>query len=81
MLDEERAACSAMLAALAGSDKAFIFISGTSLLSERTDGDWSEHSYAEDDVFVPRRQVAPRLEIESMVRAAAATGVRAMVIR
>lgn len=81
MLDDERRVAAAMLAALAGTNKCFVFTSGTSLLSEPTAGDWSENSFAEDDIFVPRRQVAPRFETESMVRAAAATGVRAIVVR
>jgi nucleoside-diphosphate-sugar epimerase len=81
MLEHERAVTSAFLERLRGSGKAFIFTSGTSLLSERTDGDWTEKNYGEDDAFVPRRQIAPRLEIENMVRAAAAQGIRAMCVR
>lgn len=81
MLEEERRVCADLLKAILGTGKAFLFTSGTSLLSEPTQGDWSENSFAEDDIFVPRRQVAPRLEIENMVRAAASHGVRAMVVR
>lgn len=81
MLEEEEAACSAMLRALAKSGKAFIFTSGTSLLSQPTNGEWSEDSFSEYDDFLPRRQVAPRRAIETMVRVAAHYGVRAMVVR
>ena len=81
MLEDEQRVVSAMLRNLEGSNKPFIFTSGTSLLSERTDGDWSENTYAEDDTFPPRRQIAPRLEIENMVRASAARGIRSLCIR
>lgn len=81
MLEEEEAACSAMLRVLAKSGKAFIFTSGTSLLSQPTNGEWSEDSFSEYDDFLPRRQVAPRRAIETMVRVAAHHGVRAMVVR
>jgi nucleoside-diphosphate-sugar epimerase len=81
MLEQERDLTSAMLERLQSTGKAFIFTSGTSLLSERTDGDWTEKNYGEDDAFVPRRQIAPRLDTENMVRGAAAKGVRAMCIR
>jgi nucleoside-diphosphate-sugar epimerase len=81
MLEEEEAACSAMLRALAKSGKAFIFTSGTSLVSQPTEGAWSEDSFSEYDDFLPRRQVAPRRAIETMVRVAAHYGVRAMVVR
>lgn len=81
MLDEERAVLSEFLRVLRGTGKALIFTGGTSLLSQRTDGDWLELNYGEDDAFLPRRQIAPRLEIENMVRAGASDGVRAMVVR
>jgi nucleoside-diphosphate-sugar epimerase len=81
MLDEEFRVVSALLDALEGTGKAFIFTSGTSLMSIPTDGDWDERSFAEDEPFEPRRQIAPRLEVEALVRGAAARGVRAMVVR
>lgn len=81
MLEDELRTVEAMLTALAGTGKTFIFTSGTSLMSIPTNGDWIENNYAEDEPFVPRRQIAPRLDIENRVRAAAAAGVRAMVIR
>jgi nucleoside-diphosphate-sugar epimerase len=81
MLEEEEAFCSAALRALAKSGKAFIFTSGTSLVSQPTEGAWSDDSFSEYDDFLPRRQVAPRRAIETMVRVAAHYGVRAMVVR
>ncbi|WP_340317905.1 NAD-dependent epimerase/dehydratase family protein [Rhizorhabdus argentea] len=81
MLEDERRVVGAMLDRLKGSGKAFIFTGGTSLLSRPTNGDWDENSYGEDDPFQPRRQIAPRLEIENMVRAASENGFRPMCIR
>jgi nucleoside-diphosphate-sugar epimerase len=81
MLEEEQRVVSAMLGALEGSGKAFIFTSGTSLMSIPTNGDWDERNFAEDEPFEPRRQIAPRLEVEKLVRDSAAKGVRGMVIR
>lgn len=81
MLEEEDRTMRAFIDRLAGTGKALIFTSGTSLLSEPTQGDWSENSFAEDEPFIPRRQVAERLQIENLVRAAQGAGVRAIVIR
>ena len=81
MLEGERRVVGAMLDAMRGTSKTFIFTSGTSLLSERTNGEWSENTYAEDDSFIPRRQIAPRLAIENMVREAHTRDVRAMCVR
>ena len=81
MLEEEASVVSAMLEALAGSGKTFLFTGGTSLLSERTDGDWSENSFAEDEPFAPRRQIAQRLDIENRVRAADGPGLRTLCLR
>lgn len=78
---EEHRVVSTLLELLKGSNKTFIFTGGASLLSIRTDGDWLDKTFAEDDEFVPRRQIAPRLEVEKMVRAAGGSGVRAMCIR
>ncbi len=81
MLEDEHRVISAMLARLAGTGKCFIFTSGTSLMSIPTGGDWDERSFAEDEPFEPRRQIAPRLEVERLVRDAGASGLRAMVVR
>jgi len=81
MLDEERRFVDTALSILAGSGKTFVFTGGTSLISERTDGAWSENSFAEDEPFEPRRQVAPRLESERAVREAGANGMRTVCLR
>lgn len=81
MLEDEERVTRIMLDALAGTGRCFIFTSGTSLMSIPTGGDWDERSFAEDEPFTPRRQIAPRLEIEKMVRDASGRGVRSMVIR
>ena len=81
MLEDERRFVDAALEALAGTGKTFLFTGGTSLISERTDGEWSEASFAEDDPFTPRRQIAPRLETERAVRAASGRGMRTVCLR
>lgn len=81
MLEDELRVVNALLDNIASTDKAFLFTSGTSLLSQRTDGGWNDNTYAEDDVFPPRKHIAPRLDIENMVRAASTRGIRAMCVR
>lgn len=81
MLEDERKVVETLLDSLAGTGKTFVFTSGTSLLSQRTDGDWSENTYAEDDPFPPRRQIAPRLEVENIVRQGALRNVRTVCVR
>lgn len=81
MLPEERAFIDNALRLLAGSGKTFVFTGGTSLLSEFTGGAWSERSFAEDEPFIPRRQIAARLETENAVRAAAGAGLRTLCLR
>lgn len=81
MLAEEHNFIQFVLQTLEDTGKIFVFTSGTSLLSERTNGDWIDTSYSEYDAFIPRRQLAPRLAIENMVREYARRGVKAMCIR
>lgn len=80
-LAEEYRVVSGMLDAMQGTGRCFILTSGTSLMSIRTDGDWDERSFAEDEPFVPRKQLASRLDAERLVRDAADRGIRAMVVR
>jgi nucleoside-diphosphate-sugar epimerase len=70
-----------LLDALESSGKRFIYTSGTGVLNHRTDGAWHEASYAEDDAFTPFPRVAARCDTENWVRAAAARGIHAMVVR
>lgn len=81
MLAEERLFVDMALRLLAGSGKTFLFTGGTSLLSEHTEGAWSENTFAEDEPFVPRRQLAPRLETENAVRAGSGPGLRTLCLR
>lgn len=82
MLEAEYETVSALLRGVSGLDHHFLFTSGTGLLSQRTDGAWSEDSFAEDDPFIPSKYIGFRLVTETLVRQAGSSGaVRAMVIR
>jgi nucleoside-diphosphate-sugar epimerase len=79
--EQEYDIVAALLKSYAGTHKGFIFTSGTGVLGQRTDGEWSQDSFAEDDEFVPSKYILRRRETELLTRAAATDGVRAMVIR
>lgn len=81
MLAEERSFVDRALLRLAATGKTFVFTGGTSLLSEFTLGDWSERSFVEDEPFVPRREIAARLDTENAVRAASDEGLRTLCPR
>jgi nucleoside-diphosphate-sugar epimerase len=72
-----------VLAAGSGtSQKTLIFTSGTGVLGVHApEGQWDQRSFAEDDEFTPPPWLALRVRTERRVRALAARGVRAMVIR
>lgn len=80
-LQPEHDVVRALLDSLTGTGKTFIFTSGTGVLAQRTDGAWSEDSFAEDDPFVPSKYVGFRCQTERLVRGAAERGIRSMVIR
>ena len=75
-----RGAAEAMVAALAGSGKTFIHTSGSSIIGTRARGELVEAVFDEDTPFTPTPQRAARVEIDTMVRAAAGNGVRTAVI-
>jgi nucleoside-diphosphate-sugar epimerase len=75
-----RAAVEAMLAALAGSGKAFIHTSGSSIVGTRAGGELREEVFDEDTPFTPSPTRAARVAIDNLVRGAADKGVRAIVI-
>ena len=75
-----RGAAEAIVGALAGSGKAFIHTSGSSIVGTRARGKLVEAVFDEDTPFTPTPQRAARVAIDAMVRAAAADGVRAAVI-
>jgi nucleoside-diphosphate-sugar epimerase len=80
--DEEWSVADALIGALEGSGKPFIMTSGTGVLSHETPlGEWRQETYAEDEPFTPPAWIALRVETENKVRAAAARGVRSMVVR
>jgi nucleoside-diphosphate-sugar epimerase len=82
LLEPEQKAVLQILAALEGSGKTFIFTSGTGVLAQRTNGDWSEDTFTEDEPFVPHKPLLMRVQTEELVRLAGKQrGVRAMVIR
>jgi nucleoside-diphosphate-sugar epimerase len=75
-----RVAVEAMLKALAGTRKTFVHTSGSSIVGTRAGGALVEAVFDEDTPFTPTPQRAPRVEIDRMVRSAAANGVRSIVI-
>jgi nucleoside-diphosphate-sugar epimerase len=79
--EAERVAVAELLDTLEGTEKTFVFTSGTGALIQRTAGAWSEDCFAEDDLFTVEPLAADRLAVEDMVRAAARRRIRAMVIR
>lgn len=79
--EQERDTISALLDAYQETGKTLVFTSGTGVLSQRTEGDWSDETFAEDDEFVTSKYITVRRETERLVRAAAQRGVRAMVMR
>lgn len=81
MLDEEKRVSETIVDVLAGSGRAFIFTSGTSLMSIPTGGLWDERTFAEGEPFEPKKQIAPRLINEAIVRHSANKRVRGIVIR
>lgn len=81
LLEPEHQAVSALLDAIEGKGKTFIFTSGAGVLGQRTEGAWSQDSFAEHDSFVPARTLIRRVETENLVRAAVDRGVRGIVIR
>jgi nucleoside-diphosphate-sugar epimerase len=77
----ERRAVEALVGALKGSGKRFVYTSGTAVLAQRADGDWTEESFAEDDPFERSAYAGARCDTEDLVRAAAAEGLRSNVVR
>lgn len=77
----ELEATKALLTALEGSGKTLLFLSGSGVLCQRTEGAWSAESFAEDDLFEPEPLAVARVEAEGLVRAASSHGTRGIVIR
>jgi nucleoside-diphosphate-sugar epimerase len=77
----ELEAMKALLAALEGSGKTLLFLSGSGVLCQRTEGAWSAESFAEDDPFEPEPLAVVRVEAEGLVRRASSKGICGIVIR
>ncbi|CAO4136916.1 NAD-dependent epimerase/dehydratase family protein [Methylorubrum extorquens] len=80
-LDREPEVLERLCQALAGTGKTLIFTSGSGVFMKRTAGEWTSEAMAEDDPFEPVAFLSERVRTERIVRAAAETGVRAMVVR
>jgi NAD(P)-dependent dehydrogenase (short-subunit alcohol dehydrogenase family) len=77
----EAAAVAELLALLEGSAKAFVFCSGTGVLSQRTLGEWSPTTVSDFDDFEPLPQLVDRVAVENLVKAAHHRGIRGIVVR
>ncbi|WP_294569452.1 NAD-dependent epimerase/dehydratase family protein, partial [uncultured Arthrobacter sp.] len=81
---QEAELTAAIVEQLSGSSRSLIFVSGTGVLSiAARDGQWNENTFAEDDPFphpeLPNRMI--RIRTENIVRDAARTGLRTVVVR
>lgn len=81
LLEPEHRVVSVLLDRIAGTDKTFIFTSGTGVLSQRTFGDWSDDTFAETDAFRPAKILARRVDTENLVKAAVGRSIRGIVVR
>jgi nucleoside-diphosphate-sugar epimerase len=75
-----RAAAEAMLKALANTGKTFLHTDGSSIVGTRARGELVEKVFDEDTPFIPTPQRIARVEIDTVVRNAASSGVRSIVI-
>ena len=78
---QETATIGELARSLAGTGKTLILLSGSGVLLQRTAGAWSQDSFAEHDSFTTEPLAGFRKSAEDTVLAAAADGIRAMVIR
>jgi nucleoside-diphosphate-sugar epimerase len=77
----DRAAFRAILDALEGSQKCFVYTSGAAIFSDRAAGEPSEVVYDEDTPFVSTAAQAERARDDAEIVTAAARGVRTMIMR
>lgn len=77
---DHRAAVESMLPALAGSGKAFLHTSGSSIVGDQAWGEPGATTYEDDTPFTPGPGRAARVAVNQRVLAAAGDGVRAIVI-
>ena len=77
---EERGAVEAMLDSLAGSGKAFLHTSGSSIVGDMAGGEPGDKVYDEETPIEPLPGRAGRVAIDRLVLASAKSGVRAVVL-
>jgi nucleoside-diphosphate-sugar epimerase len=77
---DHQAAVQSMLAALAGSGKPFIHTSGSSIVGDQAWGERGEKTFEDDTPFTPGPGRVARVAVGKRVLAAAANGVRAVVV-
>ncbi len=75
---DHRGAVEALLAGLAGSGRAFIHSSGSSIVADLAMGEPSERIFHEDDAVAPLADKAARVAIDRLVREA--PGIRGVVL-
>lgn len=75
-----RGAAEALLQGLAGTGKPFIHTSGSSIVGTRAGGELREAVFDEATPFTPSPARADRVALDNDIRAAAASGVRTIVI-
>ena len=77
----DRAAFRAILDALEGSEKYFVYTSGAAIFSDRATGEPSDMVYDEDTPFVSPPSQAERARDDAEIATAASRAVRAMIMR
>lgn len=77
---DHRGAVEALLDGLAGSGKALLHTSGSSIVGDASGGEASEPIYREDDLPVPAADKAARVAIDALVLAGAGRGIRTVVL-
>lgn len=77
---DHRAAVEACLEALAGTGKPFLHTSGSSIVADDAEGEPSDAVFDEDTPFTPPPLRVARVALDRDIRAAAARGVRSVVL-
>lgn len=77
---DHRGAVEALIEALAGSGKAFLHTSGSSIVGDASGGEGTDRIYLEDHLPEPTADKAKRVAIEQLVLDSAARGVRSAVL-
>lgn len=77
----ETATVGGLTRAMAGSGRTLVLLSGSGVLLQRTEGAWSQDSFAEHDPFTVEPLAVSRKAAEDTVLAAGSGRLRAMVVR